>query len=165
VPAIRSAATRVASQHPRLSHDDLVALVGALWAAPVHERRMAAVELLASYHDRLHGEDMVLLERLLRQSRTWALVDPLAASVVGRLAERCPQLGMVLDRWRATRTSGSAGPRCSRSFLRCAAVTAISSASPGTRTRCLTTRSSSSGRRSAGCCATPPGNGQTWSTR
>jgi 3-methyladenine DNA glycosylase AlkD len=27
------------------------------------------------------------------------LVDPLAASVVGRLAERCPQLGVVLDRW------------------------------------------------------------------
>jgi len=99
VPAIRSAARRVAAQHPRLSHDDLVALVGALWAAPVHERRMAAVELLAIYHDRLHGEDMVLLERLLRQSRTWALVDPLSASVVGRLAERCPQLGTVLDRW------------------------------------------------------------------
>jgi DNA alkylation repair enzyme len=40
VPAIRSVAKEVASQHPGLSHDDLVALVAALWAAPVHERRM-----------------------------------------------------------------------------------------------------------------------------
>jgi hypothetical protein len=37
VPAIRSVAKAVASQHPALSHDDLLALVGALWAAPVHE--------------------------------------------------------------------------------------------------------------------------------
>ena len=98
VPAVRSVAKEVASQHPGLSRDDLVALVGALWAAPVHERRMAAVELLRIYHDRLHGEDMVLLERLLRGSRTWALVDPLAASVAGRLAERHPEAGTVLDR-------------------------------------------------------------------
>ena len=46
VPIIRSVAKAIASQHPALSHDDLLALVGALWAAPVHERRMAAVELL-----------------------------------------------------------------------------------------------------------------------
>jgi 3-methyladenine DNA glycosylase AlkD len=99
VPAVRSVAKEVASQHPGLSRDDLVALVGALWAAPVHERRMAAIELLGIYHDRLRVEDIVLLERLLRESRTWALVDPLAASVVGRLAERYPQLGAALDRW------------------------------------------------------------------
>jgi 3-methyladenine DNA glycosylase AlkD len=99
VPAIRSVAREVASHHPGLSHDDLLALVDAVWAAPVHERRMAAVELLDLYHDRLHGDDIVLLERLLRQSRTWALVDPLAASVAGPLAERHPQLGPVLDRW------------------------------------------------------------------
>ena len=98
VTAIRSVAKAVAAQHPGLGHDDLVMLVDALWAAPVHERRMAAVELLRIYHDRLHGEDMVLLERLLRGSRTWALVDPLAASVAGRLAERHPEAGTVLDR-------------------------------------------------------------------
>ena len=99
VTAIRSVAKAVDAQHPGLGHDDLVMLVDALWAAPVHERRMAAVELLRIYHDRLHGEDMVLLERLLRGSRTWALVDPLAALVAGRLAERHPEAGTVLDRW------------------------------------------------------------------
>ena len=34
---------------------------------------------------------MALLERLLRESRTWALVDGLAASVVGGLVERYPE--------------------------------------------------------------------------
>jgi 3-methyladenine DNA glycosylase AlkD len=99
VPAIRSVAKAVASQHPALSHDDLLALVGALWAAPVHEWRMAAVELLRMCQDRLRGQDMAVLERLLRESGTWALVDPLAASVAGPLAERHAEVGVVLDRW------------------------------------------------------------------
>lgn len=99
MPAIRSVARAAATQHRDLSHDDLLALVDALWAAPVHERRMATVELLRLYHDRLRGEDMAVLERLLRESRTWAFVDPLAAAVAGPLAERCAELGAVLDRW------------------------------------------------------------------
>lgn len=99
VPAIRSVAKAVASGNPDLGRDGLLALVGALWAAGVHEQRMVAVELLDIYHDRLGGHDVVLLERLLRESRTWALVDPLAVSVVGRLAERHAELGVVLDRW------------------------------------------------------------------
>ncbi|MGO8687073.1 MAG: DNA alkylation repair protein [Candidatus Dormibacteria bacterium] len=36
---------------------------------------------------------------LLRESRTWALVDELAAVVVGGLVERHPELGSTLDRW------------------------------------------------------------------
>jgi 3-methyladenine DNA glycosylase AlkD len=99
VPAIRSVARKVASQHPDLTHDELLRLVEALWAAPVHERRVAAVELLSIYHERLNSADIVLLERLLRESHTWALVDPLAASVTGRLAEHHHELGVVLDRW------------------------------------------------------------------
>lgn len=101
VPAIRSVAKAVASRYPDLGHGGLLALVGALWAAPVHEQRMVAVELLDIYHDRLGGYDIVRLERMLRESRTWALVDPLAVSVVGRLAERHAELGAVLDRWAA----------------------------------------------------------------
>ncbi len=99
VPAIRSVAKATATGHPQLSHHDLVLLVGPLWDAAVHERRMVAVELLRIYHDRLRVEDAALLERLLRESRTWALVDPLAVSVVGPLAEGHAGLGAVLDRW------------------------------------------------------------------
>ena len=60
---------------------------------------MVAVELLDLYVDRLRPDDAELLERLLRESRTWALVDGLAASVVGRLVERYDEMGTVLDRW------------------------------------------------------------------
>ena len=103
VPAIRSVARSVGSRHPDLSHAELWSLVDALWTAPVHERRLVAVELLDLLHDRLQRRDIARLERLLRQSRTWALVDPLAALVVGRLADRYVPLGAVLDRWATDR--------------------------------------------------------------
>jgi 3-methyladenine DNA glycosylase AlkD len=99
VPAIRAVAKAVRRQHADLGHDDLVALATALWAAPVHERRMATVELLDLYADRLRPADLKLLEQLLRESKTWALVDSLAASVVGPLIERHPKSAAVLDRW------------------------------------------------------------------
>ena len=99
LPAIRSVAKAVRKEHPRLDHDDFVSLVSELWAAPVHERRMATVELLVLYTDLLRADDMPLLERLLRGSKTWALVDALAASVVGDLIERHPTSVAILDRW------------------------------------------------------------------
>ena len=97
VPAIRSMVKAAGT----LSHDQLVATVEALWDDPVHERRIAAVELLGRNVDRLGYDDVALLERLLRQSRTWALVDGLAASVVGKLVDRDERFGAVLDRWAA----------------------------------------------------------------
>ena len=99
VPAIRQVAKAVQRQHPELPHDRLVLLVEALWARPVHECRMVAVELLDLYGNSLTAADGALLERLLRESRTWALVDSLAARVVGPLVEREPELGERLDRW------------------------------------------------------------------
>jgi 3-methyladenine DNA glycosylase AlkD len=99
VPAIRGVAKKVVEEHPALTRDELKALVEALWAAPVHDRRILTAELLVLELDLLEPADVALLERLLRESRTWALVDGLAASVMGRLTDRCPELGSVLDRW------------------------------------------------------------------
>ncbi len=101
VPDIRAVAKSVLRQHADLRRVDLIAVVTALWAAPVHERRMVAVELLDLSPDRLTARDMAMLERFLREARTWALVDSLAASVVGVLVERHPELGATLDRWAA----------------------------------------------------------------
>jgi 3-methyladenine DNA glycosylase AlkD len=83
-----------------LTHDRLIGVVEALWVEPVHERRMAAVALL-ELHPRLLGPgDLPLLERLLRESRTWALVDGLAADVVGAILATSPvKVTPVLDRW------------------------------------------------------------------
>ena len=99
VPATRRVVTTVLSERAALDHDALIAVVEALWARPVHECRAAAVELLELHCDLLGAADIGLLERLIRDSRTWALADGLAASVTGPLVDRVPELGSVLDRW------------------------------------------------------------------
>lgn len=99
MPAIRRVTTAFGKAHVDLEHAELVALVRELWADPVHERRVAAVELLDGYGPMLEARDLRLVERLIRESRTWALVDGLAATVAGGLVERFPELSTTLDRW------------------------------------------------------------------
>ncbi len=83
-----------------LTHERLVALVEALWAEPVHERRMAAVVLLELDPKLLTPADLALIERLLRESLTWALVDGLAGDVVGGILAASPaEVTPILDRW------------------------------------------------------------------
>ena len=101
VPATRRVVKAALDRHPDLTRASLVAIAEALWERPVHECRAAAVELLDLRGHLLGPGDIGLLERLIRESRTWALVDGLAASVTGPLVERCPELGSVLDRWAA----------------------------------------------------------------
>ena len=100
VPVIRRATTQVARSHRPSDHATMVELVDRLWSREVHELRMAAVEVLDLEAGLLTVDDVPLLERLLRESWTWALVDGLSASVVGQLVERYPaELAPVLDRW------------------------------------------------------------------
>jgi 3-methyladenine DNA glycosylase AlkD len=99
VPVIRKITRQAYAAEPGATHDDLVSLVEALWARPVHECRMAAVELLETGSARLEPGDISLLERLIRESRTWALVDGLAANVAGPLVVRNAALAATLDRW------------------------------------------------------------------
>ena len=99
VPQIRRTVKAFWARHPGIGHDDLVRLVQALWDRPVHECRSAAIALLELYRGRLEADDSVMIERMLRQAGTWALVDDLSASVMGPLVERCPELGATLDRW------------------------------------------------------------------
>lgn len=97
---IRRVAKAFVSGAKALTHDDLVALVEALWAEPVFERRMASVVLLELHPKLLSAADLSLIERLLRESLTWALVDALATDVVGGiLARSVAEVTPVLDRW------------------------------------------------------------------
>jgi 3-methyladenine DNA glycosylase AlkD len=98
---IRREVRSFAKERPDLSHSDLVALVEALWSEPVHERRMAAVFLLEGCPGLVGPGDLPLIERLIRESRTWALVDGLAGDVTGRLLVRHPEAASELDRWAA----------------------------------------------------------------
>lgn len=100
VPLVRSVVKAALGRYPGVDRDGLVALAEALWAVPVHERRLAAAELLAlRVGDLLEPADAELVERLLREARTWALVDVLAPKVMGPLAEKYPAVLPVLDRW------------------------------------------------------------------
>jgi 3-methyladenine DNA glycosylase AlkD len=96
---IRREVKSFVKQHAALSHAELVELVEALWAKPVHERRMAAVLLLEAYPELVEPGDQQLLERLVRESKTWAYVDGLAGDVLGELLVRRPEAAAELDRW------------------------------------------------------------------
>ncbi|HYG67908.1 MAG TPA: DNA alkylation repair protein [Anaeromyxobacteraceae bacterium] len=100
VPATRKVAQAFRKAHADLDRVALLALVDALWRRGVYECRRTAVELLELFGERLLPEDLGgVVERLVRESGTWALVDELAAIVAGRLVERFPDLAPTLDRW------------------------------------------------------------------
>jgi 3-methyladenine DNA glycosylase AlkD len=88
-------------EHP-LEHDEVVAFAADLWQRPVFELRAAAVEALSRREKTLSAEDLPFLERLIRESGTWALVDGLAGDVAGSVVAREPDAAMpILDRWAA----------------------------------------------------------------
>jgi 3-methyladenine DNA glycosylase AlkD len=96
---IRSVMKSFAGRHPDLSHDHIVSLVASLWSEPVFERRMAAVMLLEEHARLLKPADLDLIERLIRESKTWALVDVLSGDVAGAVVLRNPGAADRLDRW------------------------------------------------------------------
>jgi len=98
-PVFRRAIKAELAASPPLDRAALLATVSALWSNEVFELRAAAVELLDMHGARLLPHDLALVERLVRESHTWALVDGLAAHVAGSLVERNPRLGRTLDRW------------------------------------------------------------------
>ena len=93
------AAVKDATRGKALDHDQLVELVEVLWSEPIHERRMAAVMLLDLHPKLLSAADLPLVERLIRESLTWAYVDALAGDVVGTILRADPQVEATLDRW------------------------------------------------------------------
>lgn len=99
VPATRSVTRSWCRARPALTREELTATAGELWARPVFECRLAAVELLDAQAALLRPGDAVMIEQMLRTARTWALVDTLAEHVMGGLVERYPELTATLDRW------------------------------------------------------------------
>lgn len=81
------------------SRAEAIALAQALWAKPIFDRRLAATIVLEAGAGCLVPDDLELLERLVRESRTWALVDNLADDVLGRLLLAHPDAVPRLDRW------------------------------------------------------------------
>jgi 3-methyladenine DNA glycosylase AlkD len=99
VPEMRRIVTGAVRGYPGLDGAGMVAWAVALWAEPVHERRMAAVEILTLAAPRLAAGELAVVGQLVRQSGTWALVDGLAVNVAGQIALRDPESWPVIDRW------------------------------------------------------------------
>lgn len=99
VPAVRAAVATLLRANPGIQHGQLLALCAALWSRPFHECRLAAVVLLERRASLLEASDVPLLEALVRESRTWALVDELATGPVALLASADPAGAAWLDRW------------------------------------------------------------------
>ena len=85
--------------NPNARRTAVLEVVRTLWAERVFEARWLAVELLDAYESSLRPADMRLLERMIRESKTWALVDMLAVSIAGGLVARYEELSSTLDRW------------------------------------------------------------------
>jgi 3-methyladenine DNA glycosylase AlkD len=96
---IRRVMKAFAEHHRDLRRDDVTALIEALWDKPVFERRMMAAMLLEEYVAVLEPNDLELIERLIRESKTWALVDVLSGDVVGEMILRNPKVAARLDAW------------------------------------------------------------------
>jgi 3-methyladenine DNA glycosylase AlkD len=99
VPDIRHIVTTWRRAHPDLTGAELTALAAALWDGSMFESKLAAIVLLVDRRALLGPSDVALIEQFLRTSGTWALVDGLAADVMGSLVERFPELLATLDCW------------------------------------------------------------------
>jgi 3-methyladenine DNA glycosylase AlkD len=99
VPEMRRVVTGAVRGYPGLDGVGMVAWAVALWGEPVHDRRMAAVEILTLAAPRLGAGELAVVERLVRESGTWALVDGLAGNVAGEIALRDPRSWPVIDGW------------------------------------------------------------------
>ena len=88
VPHIRRATQAVVRRQAGLTRPQLLTEAAALWGRPVFELRLAAIEALAAAEQLLEAQDLGSLEGMLRESRTWALVDALATGTLARLVER-----------------------------------------------------------------------------
>lgn len=94
LPDTRSITLRWMAAHgPTLSDAD------ELWSEPIHELRMAAIEIATALQPSLSPDDIDIIERWLREARTWAMVDPLATHVAGPLLERHPRGAEIVERW------------------------------------------------------------------
>jgi 3-methyladenine DNA glycosylase AlkD len=99
VPDTRTIVTAWRRAHPGLTGERLTQLAAALWHGPVFECRTAAVILLTDRSALLAEGDVPLIERFLRDSGTWALIDPISADLMGVLVQRFPAQLATLDRW------------------------------------------------------------------
>ena len=99
VPGIRAVVTEADRARPGLGRDEALAWARALWRERVHERRIAAIELLRRHVRLLRTEDLADVEAWVREAHGWAYVDPLAGDIAGPIALLHPDAWTLIDAW------------------------------------------------------------------
>ena len=85
--------------YPVLEEAELILLLETLWASNFREFHYAALEL-AVFHEKLHTPGLLpTLLHLARHHQWWDTIDPLAASLIGKLALRYPELKPEIAGW------------------------------------------------------------------
>jgi 3-methyladenine DNA glycosylase AlkD len=98
-PVLRKTVLAIARAQPLATSAALFQTVNELWKRRVFELRAAGVELLMHRDDLVTAASLPALQKLVRDSYTWALVDPLSTAVIGTLYERAPGIAKTLDAW------------------------------------------------------------------
>ena len=99
VPEIRKMTRRFAREREDFSKSVLIDLTLELWDRDVYELRKLAVNILAAKVALLDVDDSGFLERLLRRSFTWALIDDLSFNVVAPVLNGMDDPASVRGRW------------------------------------------------------------------
>lgn len=97
MPGLRKVAKAFVRAHA-LDHKELLTLTRALWAHEVHELRALAVGILELKVEQLSAADLPALIALVREAKTWALVDWIATKVIGPLSDD-PKARKQIDKW------------------------------------------------------------------
>ncbi|GAA3209552.1 DNA alkylation repair protein [Microbacterium terregens] len=111
VGAVRGTVRDALRRHRDLHHDEITALASELWAAPVFERRFAAIVLLQGQVDALTGKDLTRIEGFLRDARLPSLIEPLTLDVVRPLLARltgteADRARRIVTRWTTAEAEG-----------------------------------------------------------
>ena len=98
-PTLRRVGNALAARVSADGDAALRPLVRAFWATGVHELRGVALVLLERRVATLGALDLPLLERIVRDSRSWAYVDWISNKVLGRMVMRVEAVRFALPRW------------------------------------------------------------------
>jgi 3-methyladenine DNA glycosylase AlkD len=99
MPDLRRIAAAYAKGHPELDRRALREIAEAAWTTDVYELRSVSIALLDRRKAVLEERDLPWLLDLVDGSKTWALVDWLAATVIGDVVGRHPASLRWLPIW------------------------------------------------------------------
>jgi 3-methyladenine DNA glycosylase AlkD len=96
---IRAATKELSSQLGKPTHDEIVAIVDALFAAEWFDVRIAALVLLERHKKLLDAKDLPWLIDLVRRGAAWAFVDTIATNIIGPIVAKDAKALRELPKW------------------------------------------------------------------